>query len=185
MTVHPTYQEVSLAIKRLKNNKSPGSDGIPAEYLKAGGNVLAEHLHIVLQKVWSEDQLPPEWIISVIWPIFKKGDVKECSNYRGISILSTAYKILSIILCKHLKPYLSSIIGPYQCDFRPGKSTVDQMFTLRQNLEKTHEFNIDTHHLLIDFKQAYDSIRSYVCIRYTCKACLYVQAYLSRYQITG
>ena len=55
MTVHPTYQEVTLAIKRLKNNKSPGSDGIPAEYLKAGGDVLAEHLHIVLQKVWSEE----------------------------------------------------------------------------------------------------------------------------------
>ena len=50
MTVHPTYQEVTLAIKQLKNNKSPGSDGIPAEYLKAGGNVLAEHLHIVLKR---------------------------------------------------------------------------------------------------------------------------------------
>ena len=72
MTIHPTYQEVTLAIKRLKNNKSSGSDGIPAEYLKAGGYVLAEHLHIVLQKVWSEEELPPEWNISVIFPIFKK-----------------------------------------------------------------------------------------------------------------
>ena len=80
--------------------------------------------------------------------------VKECSNYRGISILNTAYKILSVILFERLKPYLSSIIGPYQCGFRPGKSTVDQMFTLRI-LEKTH----DTHYLFIDFKQAYDSIR--------------------------
>ena len=71
MTVHPTYQEVILAIKRLKNNKSPVSDGIPAEYLKAGGDVLAEHLYIVLQKVWSEKELPPEWNISVICPIFK------------------------------------------------------------------------------------------------------------------
>ena len=95
MRVHPTYQEVTLAIKRPKNNKSPGSDGIPAEYLKAGGDVLAEHLHIAFQKVWSEE----EWNISVICPIFKKGDVKECSNYKDISILNTAYKILSIILC--------------------------------------------------------------------------------------
>ena len=46
MTVHPTYQEVTL-VKRLKNNKSPGLEGIPAEYLKAGGVVLTEHLHIV------------------------------------------------------------------------------------------------------------------------------------------
>ena len=155
----PSYQEVTLAIRRLKNNKSPGSDGIPAEFLKAGGDVLAEHLHTVLQKIWTEEQLPPEWNISVICPILKKGDVKVCSNYRGISILNTSYKILSIILCERLKPYISNIIGPYQCGFRPGKSTVDQMFTLRQVLEKTHEFNVDTHHLFIDFKQAYDSIR--------------------------
>ena len=52
MTVHPTYQEVTLAIKRLKNNKSPGLDSIPAEYLKADGDVLVDHLHKVLQKVW-------------------------------------------------------------------------------------------------------------------------------------
>ena len=100
MTVYPTYHEVTLAIKRLKNNMSPGSDGIPAEYLNAGGDVLAEHLHIGLQKVWSEEELPPEWNISVICHIFKKGYVKECSNYRGISILNTAYKILSTILCE-------------------------------------------------------------------------------------
>ena len=113
------------------------------KFLKAGGDV----------------QLPPEWNISVICPILKKGDVKVWSNYRGISILNTSYKILSIILCERLKVYISNIIGPYQCGFRPGKSTVDQMFALLQVLEKTHEFNADAHHQFIDFKQAYDSIR--------------------------
>ena len=81
MTIHPRYQEVTLAIKRLKNNKSPGSDGIPAEYLKTGGGVLAEHLHIGLQKVWSEEELPPEWNISVICPIFKKGEQNLSAMY--------------------------------------------------------------------------------------------------------
>ena len=94
----------------------------------------------------------------MITPIYKKGDKKECKNYRGISVLNAAYKILSFILCERLKPYLKDIIGDYQCGFRPGKSTSDQMFTLRQILEKTREFQIDTHHLFIDFKQAYDCI---------------------------
>ena len=120
---------MTFYLKAGKDSDGIPSDGIPAEYLKAGGDVLAGHLHIALQKVWSEEDLHPEWNISVICPIFKKGDVKECSNYRGISILNTAYKILSIILCERLKPYMSSIIGPYQCGFRPEKSMVDQMFT--------------------------------------------------------
>ena len=64
-----------------------------------------------------------------------------------------------MILCERLKPYLSDIIGSYQCGFRPGKSTTDQIFTLRRLLEKTLEYQIDTHHLFIDFKQAYDSIK--------------------------
>ena len=95
----------------------------------------------------------------MITPIFKKGDPKECKNHRGISVLNSAYKILSSILCERLKPFLQNIIGDYQCGFRPGKSTTDQIFTLRQILEKTREYQIDTHHLFIDFRQAYDSVK--------------------------
>ena len=146
--------------------------------------MLAEHLHIVLQKVWSEEKLTLECNICVICPLIKKCDVKECSNYRGINIFNSAYKILSTILCERLKPYLSSIIGSYQWGFRPGKSTVDQMFTLEQILEKPHEFNIDTHHLFSDYKQAYDSLRRDKLLS-AMYACMHMQAYRSRYQITG
>ena len=58
------------------------SDGIPAEYLKAGGDVLAEHLRIVLQKVWSEVELPPEYQRNM--PNHQKVDVKGCSNNEKI-----------------------------------------------------------------------------------------------------
>lgn len=103
--------------------------------------------------------MPTEWNLAIICPVHKKGDKQDCSNYRGISLLNNAYKILSSILCERLKPYMASNIGSYQCGFRPGKSTTDQMFTLRRLLERTLEFQIDTHHLFIDFKKAYDSIQ--------------------------
>ena len=49
------------------------------------------------------------------------------------------------------------LIGPYQCGFRPGKSTIDQIFTLRQILKKTNEKQVDTHHLSVDYKAVFDS----------------------------
>ncbi|WP_369199178.1 reverse transcriptase domain-containing protein, partial [Streptomyces djakartensis] len=74
-------------------------------------------------------------------------------------LLNIAYKILASIMCERLKPHVIRIVGPYQCGFMPGKSTTDQIFTLRQILEKTHEFQVDRHHLFVDFKQAYDTHR--------------------------
>ena len=154
----PTIAEVRTAIQRLKNNKSAGLDNIPAELFKFGGDSLADHLHQIIDKIWTEETWIEQWNNSWINPIHKKGEKTLCSNYRGISILNVAYKIFSTILCERLKPYLNNIIGSYQCGFRPGKSTTDQIFTLRRLLEKTLEFQIDIHHLFIDFKQAYDSI---------------------------
>lgn len=154
----PTIEEVRIAIKRLKNNKSAGLDNLPSELYKSGGEKVVDHIHQIVVKIWNQESWVSKWNESWINPIFKKGDRTLCDNYRGISILNIGYKIFSIILCERLKPFLANIIGNYQCGFRPGKSTTDQIFALRRILEKTLEYQIDTHHLFIDFKQAYDSI---------------------------
>jgi len=154
----PTLNEVNAAVCKLKNNKAAGSDGLPAELFKAGGEVLVEYLHQIITKIWMEENMPDDWSLSTICPVYKKGDTMSCSNYRGISLLNIAYKILSNILCDRLKPLCNNVIGDYQCGFRPGRSTTDQIFALRQILEKTKEFNVDTHHLFVDFKSAYDTI---------------------------
>lgn len=77
------------------------------------------------------------------------------SNYRGISLLCTTYKILSDIIFKRFTQYVDPKIGGYQCGFWKGKSSKDQIFTPRQILEMTREFGITTHHLFIDFKEAH------------------------------
>ena len=154
----PTISEVQAAIKKLKNNKAPGIDAIPAEMIKYGGYKLAVEIHKLVCKIWTEENSPEKWTESIIIPIFKKGDKTDCNNYRGISLLSTSHKILSNIILNRLLPYSDDIIGDYQCGFKRNRSTSDQMFAVRQLIEKNWEYNKPFHQLFVDFIKAYDSI---------------------------
>jgi hypothetical protein len=66
--------------------------------------------------------------------------------------------MLSNILLSRLSPYIDEIIGDNQCEFRCNRSTTDQIFCIRQILEKKWEYNGTIHQLFIDFKKAYDSV---------------------------
>jgi hypothetical protein len=67
--------------------------------------------------MWSKEELPDQGKESIIVPIYNKGDKSDCSNYQGISLLSTTYKILSNILFSRLRPYVDKTIGDHQCEF--------------------------------------------------------------------
>jgi hypothetical protein len=68
--------------------------------------------------IWNKEEFPHQWKESIVVPIHKKGDKTDCSIYRGISLLSTSYKILSNILLSRLIPFADEIIGDHQCGFR-------------------------------------------------------------------
>ena len=155
----PTVEEVEMAVQKLRNYKAPGTNNIPAELFKYGGNELVKHLHTIIKDIWQKEKMPTEWNVSIICPIHKKGDTMECLNYRGVNLLNTAYKILSNILFARISPFAENIIGNYQCGFQKNISTTNQIFTLRQILENTKEFGIEIHHIFIDFTSAYDTIK--------------------------
>lgn len=155
----PTIEEVSQAIKQLKNNKASGPDNIAAELLKHGGPELAKALHQIVVKIWRDEQLPAELLEGAIVAIHKKGDKLQCENYRGVCLLNAAYKVLARVLYTRLQPHAETVIGEYQCGFRRNRSTNDQIFNLRLILQRGGEFNVQTHHLFIDFKQAYDRVK--------------------------
>ena len=90
-------------------------------------------------------------------PVLKNEDTSICASYRGTNLLLIAYKVLTCILCELLKALVKTLIGPYQCSFRPGKSTISQIFTLCQILQKTHERQVYPRHLFVDYKTAFDS----------------------------
>ncbi|XP_055549187.1 uncharacterized protein LOC129732371 [Wyeomyia smithii] len=140
-----SMDEVKKAVKELRNCKAAGKDGIPAELFKVGSEQLYRAIHRIMLRVWSDEELPSDWLEGLICPIYKKGHRLDCSNYRGITVLKTVYKILSRILFHRLRPLQESFVGENQCGFRGGRSTTDQMFSLRKILDKFREFDLQTH----------------------------------------
>jgi hypothetical protein len=132
----PRASEVQLAIDKLKSHKSPGIDQIPAELNKVGDRTMCLEIYKLITSIWKKEKLPEEWKKSIVVPIHKKGDKTDYNNYRGISLLPTTYKILSNILLSRLIPYAKEIIRDHQCGFRRNRSTIDQIFCIRQILEK-------------------------------------------------
>jgi len=91
----PSASEVESAIDELKSHKSLGIDQIPAELIEAGSRTVCLEIHKLIACIWKKEELPEEWKESIIVPIHKKRDKTDCSNYRGLSLLPTTYKILS------------------------------------------------------------------------------------------
>jgi hypothetical protein len=106
---NPSPSEAEIATAKLKKYKSPGSEHIVAEMIQAGGETLLAVIHKLIHFIWNKEELPEQWNESIIVPVHKKGDKTECNNYRGISLLSTSYKIVSNILLSRLGPFTDEI----------------------------------------------------------------------------
>ena len=156
-------EEVRKTVKQMKCSKASGGDGIPAEVYKHGGTVLVRHLHRLFLKIWTIEEVPQDLKDASIVTIFKKGS----GNYRGISLLSVAGKILAKVLLNRLQPLSESIIPETQCGFRPGQGTTDMIFSALQVQEKCREQGRDLCLAFIDLTEAFDSLN-----REALRACL-------------
>jgi hypothetical protein len=136
----PSVVEVKIAIGKVESYKSPGSDQIPSELIKAGGEILYSEIYILISSIWNKEESSQQWKEYIIVPIPKKGVKTHFNNYRGISLLSTACKTLSNILLAGLTPYVNEVIGDHQCGFCRNISTLDQIFYIRQILEKKLDY---------------------------------------------
>ena len=97
-------------------------------------------LHSICQQIWKTQQWPRDWKRSVFMPMPKKGNAKECSNYRTTALISHASKAMLKILQARLQQYVNHKLPDVQAGFRKGRGTRDQIANIRWIIRKAREF---------------------------------------------
>ena len=117
--------EVKWTLGSITMNKGSEGDGISAEPFQIIKDDAVKVLHSTCQQTWKIQQWPEDWKRSVFIPISKKGNVKECSNYFTIALISHASKIMLKIIQAMIQQYLNRELPDVQADFRKGRGTRD------------------------------------------------------------
>ena len=99
--------EVKWFLGSITTNKASGGDGIPIELFQILKDDAVKVLHSIRQQIWKTQQWPPDWKRSVFFSVSKKGNAKECSNYRTIALISHTSKVMLKILQARLQQYVN------------------------------------------------------------------------------
>ena len=142
----------------MKSGKASGIDGIQAELLKADLTTATDIMYNLFNAIWKKDEIPGDWLKGLIVKLAKKGDLGNCDNWRGITLLSVPSKVFCKVLLNRIDEELDTILRQEQTGFRKGKGCVDQIFTLRNIIEQSIEWKTPLYINFIDFKKAFDSI---------------------------
>ena len=133
--------EVKWALESITANKASGGDGIPVELFQILKDEAVKLLHSISQQIWKSQQRPQNWKRSVFTPISKKGNGKECSNYRTIALISHTSKVMLKILQARLQQYMNHELPDVQAGSRKGRGTRDQIANIHWIMEKAREFH--------------------------------------------
>ena len=154
-------EEIQNAISSMKNNKSPGPDGIPIEFFSNNLGFWLPILHRLFNYIYDTGTYPDEWAEGIIIPIFKNGDCNKPNNYRPITLTSSLSKAFCSILNKRLTEWTKNNcpITEGQCGFREGRSTIDNIFTLDTIIRKLlTKPKARLYCIFVDFKKAFDTV---------------------------
>ena len=113
-------------------------------------------LHSLCQQIWKTQQWPQDWKRSVFIPIPKKGNAKECSNYRTIALILHASKVRLKILQASLQQYVNRELPEVQAGFRKGRGTRGQIANICCIIEKAREFQKNVS--FIDYAIAFNCV---------------------------
>ena len=126
--------------------------------IKASGEEGIDLYHKLCTKIWEAEKWPSDWKRAIFIPLPKKGDLKLCSNYRTISLISHASKILLKVIMKRIENKLEQEVSNTQAGFRKKRGTKDHIFNLHMIIQKYREVNTGLHTCFIDYSKAFDCV---------------------------
>ena len=150
--------EVKVALESITTNKASAGDGIPVELFQILKDDAVKVMHSICQQIWKTQQWPQNWKRSVFILIPKKGNAKECSNYRTIALISHASKVMLKILQASLQQYVNCELPDVQPGFRKGRGIRDQIANICWIIEKAKEFQKNIDFYFIDYTKAFDYV---------------------------
>ena len=139
-------------------NKASGGDGIPVELFQILKDDAVKVFHSICQQFGKLKQWPQDWKCSVFIPIPKKGNAKECSNYRTIALISHASKVMFKILQARLQQDVNRECLDFQAGFGKSRGTTDQIANICWIIEKAREFQKIIYFCFIDYAKAFDCV---------------------------
>ena len=151
-------REISYAIPYITTNTASGADGIPVELFQILKDDAVKLLHSICQQIWKTQQWPQDWKRSIFIPIPKKGNAKECSNYRTVALISRASKVMLKILQARLQQYVNCELPDVQAGFRRGRGTKDQIANIHWIMEKARGFQENIYFCFTDYAKAFDCV---------------------------
>ena len=108
--------------------------------------------------LWEEGKVQNNWKRSLIVKLPKKGDLKECKNWRGITLPRVISKVISRIVITRIRTGVDNRLRKEQAGFRKGRGIIEQIFILKNIIEQANEWQATLYLNFVDFEKAFDSI---------------------------
>jgi hypothetical protein len=153
-------EEILAALREMKDDKAEGIDNIPVEMLKILGEKARSEFIGICKDVYKTGIWPKDFLQTVLVPIPKKPNATECGDYRTISLLTHASKIVLKVLTKRLQAKVDAInqIGEDQFGFRKGRGTREAIGAMRILSERSLQYGKDVFVCFVDYEKAFDRV---------------------------
>lgn len=151
--------EVRKAIQLAKTGKAMGPDEIPTEMLKLLDDDGLKRLTELINNIYSTGVIPKEWLVSTFVTLPKTKNARKCNEFRTISLMSHALKILLRIVHQRIYSKCEQNITDTQFGFRNNMGTREALFGINVLLQRCKDVNKDVYLCFLDYNKAFDTVR--------------------------